>query len=104
MASGGTGPSPLRSASAADREIARRVSCDAPNVELVALKAADDGRGFVARFRETDGRAVRATVRQDLVPGARLVLCDLLERPHAELPGGALDLAPFAFATVRIKS
>ena len=88
---------------AADAEIARRVSCDAPDVELVALKAADDGRGFVARFRETDGRAVRATVRQDLVPGARLVLCDLLERPRAELPGGALDLAPFAFATVRIE-
>ena len=36
-------------------------------------------------------------------PGARLVLCDLLERPRAELPGGALDLAPFAFATVRIE-
>ena len=86
---------------AADPEIARRVSCDAPGVELVALKPADDGRGFVARFRETHGRAVRTAVRQDLVPGARAVLCDLLERPLLELPGGALDLAPFAFATVR---
>ena len=89
---------------AADPDVARRVSCDAPNVELVALKAADDGRGFVARFRETDGRAVRATVRQDLVPGARLVLADLLERPRAPLQGGALEIGPFAFATVRIEA
>lgn len=87
---------------AADSDVACRISCDARNVELVALKAADDGCGFIARFRETEGRTVRSVVRQNLAPGARLILCDLLERPRAEIPGGILELQPFAFVTVLI--
>lgn len=55
------------------------------------------------RFRETHGIAVRAALRQNLVPGARPVLCDLLERPIGPLRGGFLELAPFAFATVLLR-
>jgi len=84
-------------------DVTRHVSCDAANVELVALKAADDGNGYVARFRETEGRAVRTRIRQDLVRGAKYVLADLLERGRDHLPDGEFKIAPFAFATIRIE-
>ena len=54
---------------AACADVARHISCDAANVELVALKAADDGKGYVVRFRETEGRPVQTRIRQDLVRG-----------------------------------
>ena len=88
----------------ADPAIARAVSSDATNVELVALKAAEDGSGWIARFRETEGRETVAAFRQRLVPGASPVRCDLAERPVAEMPGGVMRLAPFGFATVLIPS
>ena len=88
---------------AACADVTRHVSCDAANVELVALKAADDGKGYVARFRETEGRSVRTRIRQDLVRGAKYVLADLLERGRSPLPDGEFKIAPFAFATIRIE-
>jgi len=86
----------------ADPEIAKHISCTEPNVELVAFKAADDGDGFIARFRETEGRRTHAKIRQSVVDGACYARTDLLERGCAPLPGGAFDVAPFAFVTVRI--
>ena len=84
-------------------DVARYISCDAANVELVALKAADDGKGYVARFRETEGRPVQTRIRQDLVRGAKYVLADLLERGRTPLSDGEFKMAPFAFATIRIE-
>ena len=87
------------------------IRADAPNVRLLTVKRAADGRGWVARFRETEGRPVRATVRQMLAPGATATLCTPTERDlgpaEPVVAGGeagafALSLAPFGFATVRL--
>lgn len=87
---------------AADAGVAAAVSVDSPHVELVALKVADDAKGYIVRVRETAGRAARATLRQNLVPGARYVLTDALERDKTVLEGPSFDIKPFAFATMRI--
>ena len=83
-------------------EAEETVGANAPNVILTALKAAEDGRGFIARFRETEGRATRAKIRQTLLKGAKLTRTDLLENGATPLADGVLDLGPYAFATVRI--
>ena len=100
-----TGESPPHgrsSMNSACADVARHISCDAANVELVALKAADDGKGYVVRFRETEGRPVQTRIRQDLVRGAKYVLADLLERGRTPLSDGEFKMAPFAFAQIRI--
>ena len=84
-------------------EAERRVRADAPNVILTALKAAEDGNGFIARFRETEGRRTTAKVVQDLIPGARIFRTSVIEENGDLLDGGELSIEPFAFATVRIE-
>ena len=83
-------------------EAEKRVRVDAPNVILTALKAAEDGNGLVARFREAEGRRTTARVVQDLVPGARLVEANVIEEDVKALADGDITIEPFAFATVRI--
>ena len=89
---------------AADRDIAARLSAEAPNVELVALKVAEDGKGLVARFRETEGRATETTLRQSLVGNGTFSRVSVLEEPRAggELVANRLRLKPFETATVRL--
>ena len=79
------------------------ISCDAPGVELISLKAAEDGRGWIARFRETDERPAGVAVRQSLFADARFTLCTVTERDVKPLGGFAFDLPPFGYATVRIE-
>ena len=90
-------------------EAERRVRVDAPNVILTALKAAEDGNGFIARFRETEGRRTTAKVVQDILPGAKVLKTNVIEEdmagrrvPNSPLETGTLTLEPFAFETVRI--
>jgi len=78
------------------------VGTEAPNVILTALKAAEDGNGYIARFRETEGRVTTTTVRQSLLSNATLTQTDLLEDGGKVLEGNRLTLAPYAFVTVRI--
>ena len=84
------------------------VQIDSPGVRLLTVKAAEDGQGWILRFRETLGRPVRTVVRQTLAPGASPMLCTPVETPRGatEAADGegafALSLAPFGFATVRL--
>lgn len=71
------------------------------HVVLVALKGADDGRGFVARFQEIAGRPARASLR---LPGRRIEAAwrtDLVERDLEPLDGAEVDVEPWGLATVR---
>ena len=75
---------------------------DAPNVQLLTLKRAEDGRGLIARFREREGRPCRVVARQRLAPDAEYTLCNVIERDGRKLDGFTFDLAPFGYATIRI--
>lgn len=75
------------------------------NVVLVALKAADSGGGFVARFQEIAGEPARARLG---LPGRRVAAAwatDLVERDVQALePAGdgvEVDVPPWGLATVR---
>ena len=78
------------------------VKADRPNVILCGLKAAEDGDGLIARFRETEGRATTAKVWQNLLPDAKAVRNTILEKPWTDGPADVLDLKPYQYATVRI--
>lgn len=81
--------------------IERRVRTSAPSVRLVSFKAAEDGDGYIARFRETEGRTVRATVVQDVLPGAKVVPVSTVEEPLSDAADG-LAFLPYAMHAVRI--
>ena len=89
---------------AADRGIAAFVRADRPNVELVALKRAEDGNGLVARFRETEGRATRAKIVQTLVRNARIERTTVTEEPWtgAASVADGVDFRPFETVTLRL--
>ncbi|HEX2864854.1 MAG TPA: glycosyl hydrolase-related protein, partial [Deinococcales bacterium] len=59
------------------------LSAGGGTVRLVTLKAAEDGRGFVARLLETSGRPAAARLGFPGRPVARAEACDTLERPAA---------------------
>lgn len=61
-----------------------RLKTDAKNVRLVSFRRSEEG--WVARFRETEGRATTAKVVQDLFPGV----------------SPTVSLTPFGFATVTL--
>lgn len=89
---------------AADGAIAALIRADRPNVELIALKMAEDGRGLIARFRESEGRETEATIVQSLVKSAKIERVTVLE----ETCGGAatgdarFTLRPFETLTLRL--
>ena len=90
-----------------DAALSQVIKVDAPNIRLLTVKAAEDGKGWVVRFRETTGYPTRAVVRQSLVKNAKATLCTPTERDlsAAESVGAdsfALTFAPFGFATVRL--
>ena len=91
---------------AADREIAAIVRADRPNVELTALKRAEDGNGLVVRFRETEGRETETTVTvaPALVNNARLERVTVLEEPWKgeRVNGSSVKLRPFETVTLRV--
>jgi hypothetical protein len=85
------------------------LSVDAPNVELTVLKASEQpGRGFVARFAETSGKATEFTLH--LAPPAmkRAFLCDIVENDQDPLTvtgeSVKVKVRPFGFATVRFET
>jgi alpha-mannosidase len=76
------------------------------HVILQSLKLAEDGRGFVARFYETEGAAAQVTWRGP-VAARSAELCDLVERPTGAtaVEAGAVKFAirPWQVVTVRIQ-
>ncbi len=83
------------------------ISADAANVQLTVLKASGvAGRGWIARFVETAGRATEFEVDASALGTERALLCDLVEEDGAPLAvrNGKVRVAikPYGFATVRL--
>ncbi len=85
------------------------LSADAPNVHLSVLKTSEQpGRGWIARFVETEGRATEFTVDASALSAAQAYLCDLVENDQSSLTidHGRIKvrILPYAHATVRFTS
>ncbi len=83
------------------------LSVDAANVSLTVLKASGvAGRGWVARFVETAGRATEFEVDASALGADRAALSDLVEDDTGALPvkNGKVrvSIKPFGFATIRL--
>ncbi len=76
------------------------------HVILQALKMAEDGNGFVARFYETEGRAADVAWSGP-VRASSAELCDMVERPAsaAKVADGRISfhIAPWQVITVRVR-
>lgn len=73
------------------------------NVTLSVLKPAEDGRGYIARFRETLGERTRVTVKSPLFQKAKYTLCNVIEDDEKPLARFEFEIGPFQFATVRME-
>ena len=81
------------------------LSVDAPNLSLLVLKLSETpGRGIIARFHESDGRAANAVgVNVGWGRDLRLTRCSVTEQDREVLERPTLRLAPFGYATVRLE-
>jgi alpha-mannosidase len=78
------------------------------NIMLTTLKPAEDGRGYIIRIRETNGRKTRARVLLHDSAVLKATQCDLVERDRHILHVGddgvlEIDVAPHAMSTIRIQ-
>jgi hypothetical protein len=92
-----------------DSKQASILSVDAPNVQLTVLKQSEQaGRGWIARFVETEGKPATFRLESRLLPVAKAYLCDLVENNTGPLTvsGGAVQVSipAFSHATVRLES
>jgi hypothetical protein len=83
------------------------LAVDAANVQLSVLKASGEaGRGWIARFIETAGRAIEFEIDASALGAERASLCNLVEEDGSDLAvrHGKVRVAirPFGFATVRL--
>lgn len=81
---------------------------DAPNLEWVTLKEAEDGEGFILRLREVAGRAGEAALRLPLFRVREAWLCNGVEENQRRLAVGdahtvRVPFRPNAFLTLRLK-
>ena len=83
------------------------LTCDAPNLEMVTLKEAEDGEGFILRFREIAGRSGDAELKLPLFKVGAAHLCNGVEvnQRKLALAGDTVKVPykPNAFTTVRLK-
>jgi chitodextrinase len=84
------------------------LSADAPNVQLTVLKSSEQpGRGWIARFIETEGKATEFTLDASNLQPDQAQACDLVENDERPLPveGGKVKVSipAFGFATVRLQ-
>lgn len=87
-----------------DEIIAKYIRADAQNVELVSLKIAEDNKGVIVRFRETEGRKTRVKVSQNLVERANISRVTVIETAWegARSYSNGVDIRPFETITLRI--
>ncbi len=80
---------------------------DAPNLEVVTLKAAEDGEGCILRFREIAGRTGQAELKVPTLRVQEARLCNGVEDDQRTLPATAHSVTvpykPNQFTTVRLK-
>ncbi len=84
------------------------LAVDSPHVQVTVLKeSAAPGRGWIVRLVETAGRPTVVHLDASRFSPVEAVLCDMVENDGEALPLNAgkirLSIAPFSFATVRIK-
>lgn len=87
-------------ASAAASAGAPEFSLGSPSLELVAVKPAEDGRGWVVRLVNITDRAVRTAGPADN-PRGEWRECDLLERDLQSAEAAPLLFSPFEIRTFR---
>jgi len=80
---------------------------DAPNLEMVTLKEAEDGDGFILRFREVAGRNGEAPLKLPTFRVSEARLCNGVEDNQQKLrvaeDAVRVPYKPYAFTTVRLK-
>lgn len=80
---------------------------DRRNVLLLTLKRAEDGRGIVMRFIETEGRSVRVTVTLPFLNLTQAHRTNLVEEDQEVLPFTAhsveVPVEPFGLVTIRVQ-
>jgi alpha-mannosidase len=80
---------------------------NAPNLEMVTLKEAEDGNGFILRFREIAGRSGEAEVKLPTFRVREAHLCNGVEDNKQKLVSVAhsviVPYKPNAFTTARLK-
>jgi len=83
------------------------LSLDAPNLQVVTFKAAEDGEGYILRFREMAGRAGEGELALPAFRVRAALLCNGVEEDRQKLAiAGHLVKVPFApnqFVTARLK-
>jgi hypothetical protein len=84
------------------------LACDAPNLEMVTLKEAEDGDGFILRLREIAGRGGEAEIKASTFRVHEAHLCNGVEVNQQKLPVAGdtvtVPYKPHAFTTVRMKA
>jgi hypothetical protein len=83
------------------------LTLDDPNLQVVTLKAAEDGDGFILRVREIAGRAGEAELKLNAFPLKRAYLCNGVEMNQRKLDGAGnsvkVPFTPNRFITVRLQ-
>ena len=79
---------------------------DAPNVMALTFKKAEDGKGYILRLIETEGKETTTTVTLPYLALRQVFEANLVEENQRVLPGGghsvAVTIKPFAVATLRL--
>lgn len=84
------------------------LAIDAPNVLLSALKAAEDGSGYIIRFLETSGVSTHVQVTSAALQFSSARLCNAVEDCGEQLPvssgGFGFQINPHQIVTVRVEA
>jgi hypothetical protein len=84
------------------------LSLDAANLQVVTLKEAEDGGGFILRFREIAGRTGEAELRSTAFHIRAAYLCNGVEENKQKLVASensvTVPYKPNSFITVRLKA
>ena len=84
------------------------LSCNAPNLQVVTFKEAEDGEGFILRMRETAGRSGTTEVQSSTFRIREAWLDDGVEVNKSRLASTETSMRvpykPNRYLTVRIKA
>ncbi len=79
---------------------------DAPNVMVLTIKKAEDGKGYILRLIETEGKETTATVNLPYLALGQVFESNLVEENQRVVPSGAhsvaLRIKPFSVVTLRL--
>lgn len=82
--------------------ISKHIRAGKASVQVVTLKAAEDGRGYIVRLRETEGKKTITGIRRDFLRFRKMVRTDILENDIRPVLLGCIRFKPYEYVTVRI--